>query len=166
MVYPNQPKKDLKIYRADINHIPVLVNHHRLMFEDIIVSENVKYDICNWDDMEMSYREKLQRQLLSEDCIAFILMFEDKIVASGAVSIMELVPLPNETNCKIGYIHSIYTEKEHRRKGYGKIIMEELVNACKERAIKRFLLKSSKAGVELYQKLGFAENTYMSLSIN
>ncbi len=162
---PQQEPK-FKIRQAQVDDIPVLVQRHHLVIEEIMQMEVVKFDNPNWNGMDQSYKDKLERQLSSGKCIAYILEFENNIVASGAVSIVEMVPLPDDPNCETGYIHSVYTNKDFRRKGYAKLIMEELIKACKAHGIRRVQLKSSKAGLELYEQLGFMESKTMSLNID
>ena len=160
-----RPGESIGIRKAQMYDIPVLSSHHRLMFEEMSQVEGVKFENADWAAMEESYKRKLEQQLTVGTCIAYVLEFKGKILASGAVTIVEIAPLPNDPNSKSGYIHSIYTDKEHRRKGYAKLIMEELIMTCKTLNIRRVQLKPSKAGIGLYEKLGFKANTSMTLWI-
>ena len=162
------PQQELKftVRMATVDDIPVLVQRHHLVIEEIMRVEDVKMVNPDWNGMDRSYQDKLERQLSSGKCIAYILEYENNIAASGAVSIVERVPLPDDPNCETGYIHSIYTNKDFRRKGYAKLIAEELIKACKAHGIRRVQLKSSKAGLKLYEQLGFKETKTMSLFID
>lgn len=162
----NQQEPKFIIRQAQVRDIPVLVQRHRFTIEEIVQMEAIIYNNPNWNGMDESYKDKLERQLSSGNCIAYVLEYENEIAASGAVSIVERVPLPDDPNWKTGYIHSIYTNKDFRKRGYAKLIMEELIKACKAHGIRRVQLKSSKAGLKLYEKLGFKESINMSLFID
>ena len=122
-----QPELKFTIRNATIGDIPALVQRHHLVIEEIMRVEDVKLLNPDWNGMDRSYQDKLERQLPSGKCIAYILEYENNIAASGAVRIVERVPLPDDPNCETGYIHSIYTNKDFRRQGYAKLIVEELM---------------------------------------
>jgi len=155
---------DYTLRKAKINDIPILVKHHHLMFEEINSLENIK-GTFNWQGMASAYRDKLSKQL-DNFCTAFVIENEDKIIASGAVSIVELVPVPKDTNTKLGYIHSIYTDKNFRKNGFAQLIMQQLIKTCKLQGIKRIKLATSLAAKKLYKKLEFElDQNSMSLFI-
>jgi ribosomal protein S18 acetylase RimI-like enzyme len=54
------------------------------------------------------------------------------------------------------YLADVYIEKEYRGKGYGKMLMEEIINDPKLSLISRWMLGTLDAH-ELYQQYGFTE---------
>jgi ribosomal protein S18 acetylase RimI-like enzyme len=54
------------------------------------------------------------------------------------------------------YLADVYIEKEHRGKGYGKMLMEEIINDPKLKLISRWMLGTLDAH-GLYQQYGFTE---------
>ncbi|MCP4049688.1 MAG: GNAT family N-acetyltransferase [bacterium] len=151
-------KLNYRLRLANIEDIPVLVKHHRLMFEEINELENNTASFI-YSDLDKSYTEKLKAQLPNGLCRAYVIEYKNKVVASGAVTIAEYVPIPEDTNTKIARIHSVYTDKEHRRKGLAKQIMEALISICKEPGIRRIRLVYSNEAQQLYEKLGFKPMT-------
>lgn len=149
------------IHPAGPEDIPVLVDHHRNMFQEILVSRGVDSGIPDSEELDTAYRNKLKNEL-GHQCRAWIMKSSNnKIVASGAVSVVSLVPVPNDTSCKVGFLHSIFTESEYRNKGFAGRIVEEIVRYCKDQGIKRVILNASSDGMPLYKKIGFesAENS-------
>ena len=61
-------------------------------------------------------QKKLETELESEICKAWIIEDEGKIIASGAVTFVSFVPNPSDLSPRVAYLHSMYTEKSHRNK--------------------------------------------------
>jgi len=74
---------------------------------------------------------------------------------TGAVSIMSLVPTPQDPNTSVAYIHSIFTVPEYRGRGFASQILNSILDYCKCAKIKRVQLSASDAGRSLYEKSGF-----------
>ena len=145
---------EFSIHAAGPEYIPVLVDHHRRMFEEIIRSQNPDSDLPNMEDVDNAYRNKLNSEL-GQGCRAWVVQASDEIVASGAVSVISMVPVPNDCSSRVGLLHSIYTEKGYRNKGLGGRIVEAAVRYCTDQGMGRVLLNASQAGRSLYTKIGF-----------
>lgn len=139
---------------AESNDIPLLTDHHRKMFQDILSSQGIDSDNRNMDKMDEEYQNKLNGELGTE-CGAWIVKDAGKPVASGAVSIISMVPTPYDHSYKVALLHSLFTENEYRGNGIAGQILEHVVKYCKSRGIKRLLLNASDKGIPLYKKFGF-----------
>jgi len=154
MDYSHTMKKETKftIQEADFEDIPILVKHHRMMFEEIWTLKGLDYDISNLDKI---YAEKLQKQLRNNTCKAWLIEDISKIIASGAVSVISMVPVPDDPSDRVAYLHSIYTEKGYRNRGFACRITETAIHYCKSQGIRRMTLNTSDAGRSVYEKAGF-----------
>jgi GNAT superfamily N-acetyltransferase len=157
--------KNYKVRRAYIKDIDILVSHHKKMCEEILTLENNMTNIDLYK-MTTSYYTKLAKHLTNNSCIAFVVELDNKVVAGGALTVIETVPIPDCFDIRVGYVHSIYTEKEYRRNGFAKIVIEELIKYADKIGIKRFQLQASSAGKGLYEKLGFKTTQMMSLRLS
>jgi len=146
---------DMLLREANEGDIPVLVRHHLKMFEEIWEKRGEKIDSSISGEMEKVYSEKLQRQLGDGTCKAWVIENKGNIFASGAISIVTYVPAPQDLSCDIAYLHSIYTEKDHRNKHCATRIIDQALQYCKERGIKRIILNASEAGAPVYEQAGF-----------
>lgn len=67
--------------------------------------------------------------------------------------------LPDELKCKkLISIYAFHINSDLRRKGYGTLLMEEIINLCKEKRIKRIALgveENNVGAIDLYEKAGF-----------
>lgn len=140
---------------ALLAEIPILARHHRMMFEAIWRQKGLTLSPLAGHEIEVAYRNKLDQQLPQGTCRSWVAEQGGHIVASGAVSIASLVPVPGDGNHQVAYVHTIFTEKDFRRQGWAGRITETILADCKNRGIKRILLNASAQGRPLYEKLGF-----------
>lgn len=135
--------------------IPVLLNHHRKMFEEIREKTGNPVDPSLLIALENEYRIKLAREIPTGTCIAWVVDIGDHIVSSGAVSIVSYVPVPHDLSSNIAFLHSVYTEKEYRHLHYARQITRAAADYCRNRGIRRLYLFASNAGQPVYEKAGF-----------
>jgi len=135
--------------------IPRLGIHHRKMFEEIWERKGENIDISICKGIGKAYRQKLKQELIKGPCKAWVIENEDRIVASGAITIVSFVPTPNDLSSRVAYLHSMYTEKEYRNNNFANRIIEKAIQYCKDHGIKRFFLNASEAGRPIYEKIGF-----------
>ena len=148
-------KNKYTLHKAIINDISTLVKHHSMMFEEIRTLQGKRKDVSRFEAMEKSYFEKLKAELPSKILSAWVVEEHNNIVASGAISICSLVPIPDDPTFLSAYIHSMYTEKSHRKQGLALQIIEEIKKYCQEEGIIRLFLSASDAGRSVYEPLGF-----------
>jgi GNAT superfamily N-acetyltransferase len=150
-------KNQISLRQANIEDIPILAIHHRLMFEEIWELKGENIDTSIFNAIENSYIEKLQQQIEDDTSRAWVVENENKIVASGAISIVKMVPTPDDLSYEVAYLHSMYTERTHRNRKLASRIIDQTVQYCKSKGIKRILLNASEAGRPVYQKIGFRQ---------
>ncbi|MDM8550454.1 GNAT family N-acetyltransferase [Desulfobacterales bacterium HSG2] len=148
-------KTGFTIQEAGFEDIPILVRHHRLMFEEIWTLKGLDYDISKLEEMDNAYAKKLQKQLTNNTSKAWFIEDISKIIASGAVSIISMVPVPDDPSDRVAYLHSIYTERGYRNRGFARRIAETAIHYCKSQGIRRMILNASDAGRPVYEKTGF-----------
>jgi GNAT superfamily N-acetyltransferase len=155
-IAPNtQGESEMQLHEATMDDIEILITHHRKMFEEIYYLQNITIDPITLQQMNDTYRNKLNREL-GESCKAWIIEIGNQIAASGAVSLVSVVPTPEDpVHNTMGYIHSIYTLPSHRKQGAAQFVLEHMLEDCKNNGIKRLQLNTSAAGRKLYERFGF-----------
>lgn len=93
---------------AEIDDIRQLAIHHRNMFEEIWEQKGLLLEEAKALELEKAYFEKLKKQIPEGICKAWVVKKNGHILASGAVTIISLVPVPNDYN-GMAYMHSVYT---------------------------------------------------------
>jgi GNAT superfamily N-acetyltransferase len=145
----------ISLREATESDIPRLGVHHRKMFEEILKKKGESLNPSVGKKMERTYVKKLKQELTNGSCKAWVIEHKDRTVASGAITIANLVPTPKDLSSSVAYLHSMYTEKEYRNKGFANLIVERAIRFCRGNGIKRVFLNASEAGRSIYEKAGF-----------
>ena len=109
----------------------------------------------NTDELEQENRAYYQRALAQEEHIACFAYMEDNIVGCGGICLYQEMPSPDNPTGKCAYLMNIYTKPQFRKRGVGEAIIKWLVAQAIMRGIPKIYLETSKAGKQLYTKLGF-----------
>jgi len=153
-----EDKTDIPVHSATIRNVPILVDHHRKMFEEIWSARGLEIDSNQFQAMDKSHSKKMCEELLNGTCKAWMILQGNEIVASGAITINSMTPIPRDPSPKVAYLHSVFTEPEYRKRGFGKRITMTAIEYCKSQGIKRLTLNASDAGRPIYEKIGFLAN--------
>lgn len=140
---------------AGLADIPVLCRHHCKMFQEMLALNGQRIDDGRLKALESAYREKLEHEMPDGSCRVWVVKTDDQIVASGAMSLVSVAPVPGDVNPRVGYLHSIYTDPSHRHQHHARQIVERAIHACRELGIRRVMLSASEAGRPVYEQLGF-----------
>lgn len=76
---------------------------------------------CNVKNIEQKYDV-----VINSDCIILVLVIDNEIVSTGRLQIIR------KFNDNVGYIEDVVTDIQHRKKGYGKIIVDKLILESKK----------------------------------
>jgi GNAT superfamily N-acetyltransferase len=87
-------------------------------------------------------------------------------VAGVGMMIIDWPPHPSHpTQSARGYVLNMYVEPEYRRAGLGGRLMELCHQEAKGRGIRHLVLHATRQGRGLYEKLGWAATSEMSLTL-
>jgi len=101
------------------------------------------------------YDRQLSEILKTSKCL--VIEIEGRIAASGSVFIEHKLI----HNCgKVGHIEDVVIDREHRRKGYGKLIVSELVEYAKINGCYKVILSCSDKNKSFYEPLGFSKRQH------
>ena len=106
-------------------------------------------------------------QLISDNFAIFGFIDNNKIIATGSLSIMYKPPYYNCPNGKIGLLSSMYVDPGFRRQGLATKMLDKIVEYAKEKECSLIHITASKMGELLYTKYGFIKkNNFMEYKIN
>jgi len=159
----NGPSKsrEFTLRQATEQDIRQLSIHHRKMFEEIWEKKGQQIGSSASIEIEQTYYRKLSKELPAGSCRSWLIKKGNHIVASGAITIVSLVPTPNDFSSKVAYLHSIYTERAFRGKSFANRIVREALEYCRANGIKRVFLNASDAGRPIYERIGFSSSSDM-----
>ena len=89
---------EMHLRQASSDDIPIMANHHRNMFEEILERKGERLDPARAQELEKSYAQKLEREMVSGTYRAWIIEDGGNIVSSGGVTFINLVPNPSDVS--------------------------------------------------------------------
>jgi len=149
------------IHCATLKDTELLAEHRLNMWRDIHPDPEASVP-----GTEERTREWIREKLSSGKLIGLIAKTEERQVAgSGCIWIREQPPLPFSRFVEVPYLMSLYTEREFRRKGVARLIVETAIAWCRAHGYDRVNLDASEEGKSLYETLGFKPGYGMRLKL-
>ena len=143
--------------------IPVLVTHRRKMFEDMAALRGERADRAGLDAMDAAYASLLCYEIPAGSTRVWVIEAGGQIMASGALKFIDWLPRPDGQRRGLVYVHSVYTEPDHRRQGLARRILNAMIDYCRDNGWLRVSLHASEMGRGLYEDLGFKPTNEMRL---
>ena len=105
------------------------------------------------------------RDRLGHDLAIFVVDGDEPraLAASAAGTIANRLPSPNNPAARVGYIQWVATDEAHRRRGYARQVLEEVLAWFGERGVESIELHATKDAEPLYRGLGFTEGNSVAL---
>ena len=102
---------------------------------------------------------KLTEKYLESDWIKDYLYFlvedDGQVIGGCGISIFRIPPKFSQPTGVYAYLSNMYIEPEFRRKGYGRALVDYVVDYCKTQQIGLLFLHASDTGQLLYKTIGF-----------
>lgn len=92
-----------------------------------------------------------------EDYLAYFGYLGAELVCFAGLLLVDMPPILEHHNRKQGHVLSFFTYPLHRRKGYGKKLMEHIQYDAKAIGLAKLTLTATDDGLPLYRKTGFCE---------
>ena len=149
------------IQYATLRDSELLVTHRLSMWRDILPSPAVPAAGTGERTLEW-----ITEKLSSGELVGFIAKTEEgQVAGSGCIWIREQAPLPMSQFLEVPYLMSLYTEREFRRRGVARLIVEAAIAWCRAHDYDRVNLDASEEGKSLYETLGFKPGYGMRLQL-
>lgn len=85
----------------------------------------------------------------------------ENLVSMCGLLIFSYFPQADDLSGKVGYITSVYTKEEYRKRGYQKKVFEKCIELGKEFGIRRFKLSTKNLiAMKMYKSAGFIEDEH------
>lgn len=142
----------IKTRSATLDDLPILRT-----FEQGIIRSERPFD-PTLDDDPISYYD-LEALIRSDESEVMVATSEKEVVASGFVRIAKAKPYLNHEY--YGYLGFMYVKEEFRGRGINKLIVEALIDWCREKGIDEIRLEvyaDNAPAVNAYKKAGFSNN--------
>ncbi|MBP3616858.1 MAG: GNAT family N-acetyltransferase [Lachnospiraceae bacterium] len=94
---------------------------------------------------------------LNRDLFVYVARDADRIIACAFLWVVEKPMSPAFLTGRTGTVLNVYTNPEHRKKGYARQLMYALLSEAKERNLSVVELKATEDGYHLYKSVGFED---------
>jgi len=122
------------------------------------LNEEHNFDEIGIEQLKNNLNLYFEKHIMENDFIGIIGEYNGKIVSAAYLAISEKPPNPSFINGRVGTLLNVYTFPEYRKKGIAKKLIKEIIKETKLMGVDRIDLKATKAGYNLYKKLGFKED--------
>jgi GNAT superfamily N-acetyltransferase len=151
---------DISIRAATAAEIPEILRQRRAMYEDMNYT-----DAKALDTMAKLSANFLAQALADNSFHAWFALDGERPIAGGAVIITPWPAHPYDLECRRATILNVYTDREYRRRGIARQLMQTMIAWCKREGLARVTLHSSDQGRHLYESLGFEPSNEMRLKL-
>ena len=110
------------------------------------------------DDFDKTLVECSRAYFLNGDQTTVFAMDGNVIAGCASLSYISVMPTFDHPTGKRAHLMNVYTRKEFRRRGVGKMMVEFLIDEAKSRGVTEISLDATEMGKPLYKALGFNEN--------
>jgi GNAT superfamily N-acetyltransferase len=116
--------------------------------------------------MDAPFRAWLEPKLAAGDYFGWIVERAGDPVAGLGMMVIDWPPHPSHpSQAARGYILNVYVEPDHRGRGLAKMLMARATEAGRRRGLQLMILHATAMGRPLYEQLGWAATSEMSLSL-
>jgi GNAT superfamily N-acetyltransferase len=153
---------DFAIRPAVAADIDTLIRHRRMMW----------WDMGRRDETALEWSDGAARAYFSTAvpdgsyCGFLAVNMDGEVLGGGGVVISPWPGLFRQRTPRRAMILNMYVEREHRRRGIARALLETMIAWCREQGFTRVGLHASDEGRPLYEKLGFKPTNEMNLDLS
>jgi len=152
---------EFTIRTATVNDIPVLLRHRRMMWWDMGRRDEPVLEL-----MDDAAREYFLDEIPKGSYCGFLAIGkEGEVVGGGGVVVSPWPGVFHQRAPQRAMILNVYVEREYRRRGIARFLMETMIRWCREQKFANVGLHASDEGRPLYEKLGFRATNEMRLDL-
>lgn len=149
---------EITIRPGSLADIPEVLRQRRAMYEDMNYKDSAK--LVAMADLTRTY---LETALADGSFRSWLACDGHQPVAGGAVIVSPWPAHPYDLECRRATILNVYTNREYRRRGIARRLMQTMIGWCKQQGLARVTLHASDDGRHLYESLGFEASNEMKL---
>lgn len=123
-----------------------------------------------WAEEDLQKTESVVRRFLetswTEELECYLAVDDGTVVGGCAVAVQKVLPSNKNPAGTQAYLHNMFVEPEYRRRGIATALLEHIVDVCRRRGIKRFVLHATDMGRPIYERMGFEiSDNYFVLAV-
>jgi GNAT superfamily N-acetyltransferase len=139
------------VRRATVADAAIIATHRASMFRDM-----GELAVAEVPAFEAATEAWIAERMTRGDYLAWLVEYDARVVAGGGVLVSDLWPTPRIRRAsRTAHVASMYTEREHRRRGLARLVVRAILDWCATNAIELVTLRASAEGQPVYEQLGF-----------
>lgn len=127
-----------------------------MLLRNLVEDDYEKYINLLKISVKKEYFINFINNILNVNHIIIVMEVSNNIIGTGTILIEEKLTYGG---CKLGHIENILINNDYRGKGYGEILVKELLKICKEKGCYRADLNCVRELEKFYNKNNFNKNT-------
>ena len=127
-----------------------------MIFREINEDDYALYKHLIQSEIDIEYFKYFINNILNKNHKIIIMEVNNSIIGTGTILIEEKLTYGGS---KLGHIENVLINKNDRGKGYGEMLVKELLKICKKEMCYRVDLNCVKELEEFYNKSNFNKNT-------
>ena len=153
--------REVRIRDASVADIPILRRHRRMMWWDMGRRSETALDA-----MDAAASEYFATAVSDGSYRGFLAVDQTgAAIGGGGIVISPWPGVPGQRQPRRAMILNVYVEREHRRRGVARALMETMIAWCRENGFADVGLHASDEGRPLYEQLGFKPTSEMRLDL-
>ncbi len=146
--------------RGGIADLEVLIHHRIQMFADMGTAPPEV-----WPELRQMSEAYFQTALVAESYLAWLAESDGSVVGGGGIVLAGWPGSPWDNQSRRAWILNMYVEKDYRRRGIARALMQQMLHWCRQQDLAIINLHASKQGRTLYESLGFKPTNEMRLTL-
>jgi len=144
---------------AEPRDVAVIAYHRAAMFRDMGSIPEQDYE-----PLRQASTEWIGSLFANDGYAGWLVEHQSSVVAGGGLLIREMGPVPGRYRVsRWAHILNMYTEREYRRRGLARRLMQTMLDWCVDHRFEVVTLAASAEGRPLYESLGFVPTNDMVL---
>lgn len=142
------------IRRASLADAALIAMHRASMFRDM-----GELPVADVPSFVAATTPWITERMTRGEYLGWLVEHDAQVVAGGGVLLSDLWPTPRIRRAsRSAHVASMYTDREHRRRGLARLIVQAILDWCAANAIELVTLRASAEGQLVYEQLGFASD--------
>lgn len=142
---------NITYHKASLDDIQTLIDI-RIRFALELTGAQTQHAI---DNLKTEMKNYFKKAIADNTCISILAKSNGELAGAGSIQIREQPGNFKNPSGKWGYIMSMYTFTEFRRRGICKGVLNALINEAAQMGITAFELHATKEGELVYKQNGF-----------
>jgi len=117
------------------------------------------------EKIKKSLKYYFERHIGDNDFIGIVCEYNETVISVAYLIIEEWPSNKNFLNGKIRILLNVYTYPEYRKNGIATNVIKKIIEEAKKQNVAMINLSTSKDGENVYKKIGFTENEYISMRL-